>query len=108
MTDRELERLADLIAVRLAPMLTSGGSGLVDAATLAGLLGVSRRTVYARAEELGAVRIGTGPRARMRFDADRAREALGRAPHAPPPPRRARQAKGSAAVPLLPIREGPA
>ena len=41
---------------------------LVDAATLARLLGVSRATVYAKADELGAIRVGSGKRARLRFD----------------------------------------
>lgn len=45
--------------------------GLVDAATMAKLLGVSRATVYAKADELGAVRVGGGKRARLRFDAAR-------------------------------------
>jgi hypothetical protein len=41
---------------------------LVDAATAARLLGVSRATVYAKADELGAIRVGEGKRARLRFD----------------------------------------
>jgi hypothetical protein len=45
---------------------------LVDAAELARLLGVTRATVYEYAERLGAVRLGDGPRGRLRFDAERA------------------------------------
>lgn len=41
---------------------------LVDAATVARLLGVSRATVYAKAVELGAIRVGNGKRGRLRFD----------------------------------------
>jgi hypothetical protein len=42
-------------------------SGLVDAATLAHVLGVEREWVYQHAKQLGAVRLG-GPRGRLRFD----------------------------------------
>ena len=41
---------------------------LVDAAAVAEFLAVSRDYVYAHAAELGARRLGTGPRARLRFD----------------------------------------
>jgi hypothetical protein len=50
-------------------------SGLVDAATLAAALGVTRGYVYDHADELGVIRLGSGPRARLRFAFD---EALGR------------------------------
>ena len=50
--------------------------GLVDARELAGELGVSPHYVYAHATELGAMRLGLGPKARIRFDLDRARQAL--------------------------------
>ena len=41
---------------------------LVDAAELARRLGIERSWVYAHASELGALRLGRGPRARLRFD----------------------------------------
>lgn len=41
---------------------------LVDAATVAERLGFSRDYVYAHADELGAIRVGSGPRPRLRFD----------------------------------------
>ena len=50
--------------------------GLVDARELAVELGVSVDYVYAHATELGAMRLGSGPKARIRFDLDRARQAL--------------------------------
>jgi hypothetical protein len=50
--------------------------GLVDARELAALLGVSTAFVYDHATQLGAVRLGTGRRARIRFDVDVARRAL--------------------------------
>ncbi len=51
-------------------------AALVDARTLAAELGVARDWVYANADRLGAVRLGDGPRARLRFDVTRARERL--------------------------------
>lgn len=87
-------------------------SQLVDAATVARLLGVSRATVYANADRLGAIRLGTGKRARLRFDPTRLaapdpRAELGRAVH--PAARRRRSAKPSKRAGfLLPIRGGTA
>lgn len=88
---------------------------LVDASVLAGFLGVSRAYVYEHSDELGAVRLGAGPRARLRFNPDLALERLtactaGGASDAPRSgmvepkrPRRQRQRLGSG-VELLPIR----
>jgi hypothetical protein len=56
--------------------LLLGRVGLVDARALALELGVARDWVYANAGRLGGVRLGEGPRARLRFDVERAREAL--------------------------------
>lgn len=76
-----LGALADAVVERLAPLLASRDERphgeLVDAATLARLLGVSRSSVYAHAAELGAQRLGDGPRARLRFDVEVARAAMG-------------------------------
>jgi hypothetical protein len=63
---------------------------MVDAATLAAelgvarsfvyehadTLGVARSFVYEHADTLGVVKLGNGSRPRLRFDVDRAREAL--------------------------------
>lgn len=59
--------------------------GLVDAATLARELGVSRAWVYENADRIGAVRIGAGSKPRLRFDVTTARAALN-APEARPEP----------------------
>jgi hypothetical protein len=59
--------------------LTPGARApLVDAATIATELGVSRDYVYEHAAELGALRLGGGKRARLRFDPATARAALSR------------------------------
>jgi hypothetical protein len=110
----DLETLADLIADRLArqPLLTAA---LVDVATVARFLGVEPSFVYEHAAELGVVRLGSGPRARLRFDVE---EALARLASCavirksePPPervverkPRRRRAAGLGTNVELLPIR----
>ena len=43
---------------------------LVDAQAVADALGVTRGFVYEHAVDLGAVRLGSGPRARLRFRLD--------------------------------------
>ena len=58
------ERVFEMLSEHRAP------SPLVSAAELSRRLGLSRSTVYEKAEELGVIRIGSGPRARLRFDAD--------------------------------------
>ncbi len=87
---------------------------LIGAAELARRLGVDRSWVYTHAIELGAVKLGDGPRARLRFDpeiAERVLRKLSEAPAADPParsgeradrPQWARRPK----VKLLPV-EGP-
>jgi hypothetical protein len=49
---------------------------LVDARELASRLGVSVNYVYEHAGQLGAIRLGNGRKARLRFDVEQAREAL--------------------------------
>jgi len=49
---------------------------LVDAATLARRFGLGRDWVYAHASELGAVRLGSGARPRLRFDVEQVARAL--------------------------------
>jgi hypothetical protein len=69
--ERLAERIADLVADRI-----SAGPPLLDAEALARLLGVKRSYVYEHADELGAVRLGDGRKARLRFDAAEARRRL--------------------------------
>ena len=76
--DGDVEAIAEATAVRLAEIVSAapGTFALVDARRLARDLGVSLDYVYAHATELGAMRLGSGPKARIRFDLDRARQAL--------------------------------
>lgn len=50
---------------------------MLSAAEVSRLWGVSRRWVYNHAEALGARRLGSGPRPRLRFDPDELAERLG-------------------------------
>ena len=72
LAEEQLERLADLIAARLASTPIAR-QALVDAATLAQELGVSRASIYEQAQNLGAVRVGAGARGRLGFDPERVR-----------------------------------
>ena len=71
--DDQLDDLADRIAARLAPAPPATDQ-LVDARTLAEMLGVHRSWVYEHAGELGAKR--TSSKGRLRFDPQTARAAL--------------------------------
>jgi hypothetical protein len=79
----QLEQLADAIAERLRtpqPPATpaSPNPPLVDAATLARQLGVNRGFVYHHSAELGAIRLGKGEKAPVRFDPVAALDAMSR------------------------------
>jgi len=52
------------------------GPRLIDASPLAAELGVERSWVYEHANELHPIRLGTGPKARLRFDALAVRAAF--------------------------------
>jgi hypothetical protein len=84
----QLAALAEMVAERLsagagaaavsAAAGPADGAGLVSAGVLAVALGCSRAFVYEHADALGAVRLGDGSRARLRFDPEAARAALSR------------------------------
>lgn len=85
----------EVLATRLAELLGGssarpGGQGegeMITAAQVSRRWGVSRRWVYDHADALGAVRLGGGPRPRLRFDPAEVAERLG-APSANSRPRR--------------------
>lgn len=66
------------IAERVAELLRGEpiGGDLVDATEVARRFSVSRDYVYEHADELGAVRLGDGSRARLRFDPVTVRKRL--------------------------------
>jgi hypothetical protein len=78
LTTQDIAAIADATARKVLDLVADPGRtfGLVDARELAKELAVSLDYVYAHAVELGAMRLGSGPKARIRFDLDRAREAL--------------------------------
>jgi hypothetical protein len=78
LTARE-QLMVDAIAERVVELLSaddvSAGPSLVSAAEVARELNVGRQWVYEHAEQLGARRLGDGPRARLRFDLETVRAA---------------------------------
>jgi hypothetical protein len=95
----------EAVAARVADLLKGQrlGAELVDAAAIAHLFGVSRDSVYQHADELGAVRLGDGPKARLRFDPAKVGRALCRPPEKAPTVNRRRATRRSSS--LLPIRQ---
>lgn len=107
LTDRD-HALVEAVAVRVVALLadTPAAGRLVDAATLAGILGVSRAWIYDNAELLDPVRLGDGDRPRLRFDPAVARaawKARDPEPAPEPAPRAPRRRTPRADVALLPI-----
>ena len=71
MTDECFNEPLEALARRVAQLICDGdppGAGLMTAGQVATKLGVDRSWVYAHASELGVVRLGNGPRPRLRFD----------------------------------------
>jgi hypothetical protein len=85
LTASDVDAIADAIAQKIGEIVGARPTtfGLVDARELAEELGVSIDYVYAHAAELGAMRLGSGPKARIRFDLDRARQILEAQPRGP-------------------------
>jgi hypothetical protein len=80
----------------------------IDAAEVARWLSFSRDYVYRHADELGAIRVGDGPRPRLRFDPVTVRERFTRdevRDAGSGPPRKARRTvRSRGQVPLLPVK----
>jgi hypothetical protein len=90
---------------------TRHSSALLDAAQVADLLHVERGFVYARKDELGAIKLGSGPKARLRFRPEAVEEYLAHrklrsaSAELSAMPKRSRQRQSSArTVELLPIK----
>ena len=107
-----IEAIAGRVVELLERRGLAGGSELVDAAELARRLGIERSWVYTHAIELGAVKLGSGAKPRLRFDpqvAARVLQRVGDEPAAAPPARsgeRAGQPQGGGAskIRLLPVK----
>ena len=96
----QLPVLADIVAERLH---ATPARRLVDAATVAAALGVSRDWVYDHAAELGGIRAGNGDRPRWRFDLEQARNAWQPAGEPEPAKPRRRQPSNGNGRHLLPV-----
>lgn len=104
--DPMLDRAAILaVAHEVAALLRRSAEpadGMLTAAQLAARFNVDRSWVYAHAEELGVVRLGDGPRPRLRFDpaivSQRLLATRGRTPSVRP------SLALSLDLPLLPIK----
>src|SRR3954454_20663959 len=69
----------EAIALRVAELLRpTVAIGLVGVDEVVARFGVSRSYVYEHARELGVIRLGEGPKARLRFDLERVSHALRR------------------------------
>lgn len=115
MSPEEVDALAAAVAERVVERLRdeavppSEPTALLDARALAARLGVSVSYVYANSGKLGARRLGNGPRARLRFDLERALEAHASAPGcttpaAPQAAAKRRPRRAASSLELLPIR----
>lgn len=116
------DRICIELSARLAAEVLAALNGeparvpgrMLTAAEVAELVGLGRDAVYRRADEFGAVRIGSGPKGRLRFDAEKVTAALGtccmsRDSQPPDPSQRQcsrphRAATNGGAFPLLPVR----
>jgi len=88
MLDHEdIDAIAERAALRVVQLLERPDAGreyqFIDPKVLARKLNVSVDYVYAHAMELGAMRLGDGPKARLRFDLQTAQRAT-RARKQPP------------------------
>ncbi len=75
----DIEAIAERAAHRVVQMLDRPGRPahqILDAKELARELSVSVDYVYAHAVDLGAMRLGDGPKARLRFDLRTAQRAM--------------------------------
>ncbi len=108
-----IEAIARRVVELLERRGLAGEPELVDAAELARRLGIERSWVYTHAIELGAVKLGSGRKPRLRFDPQvsaRVLHKIGEGPAADPPARsgerahRPRRSEGQAR--LLPIKGG--
>jgi len=107
-----VDAIAAAVVARLTDAQPDTAPALIDAAEVARRHGVTRSWAYDHAADLGAIRLGTGSRARLRFDPATVAAYLNRgrqdtttaAPPAPPAPDRRPRRIAHPAAPLLPIR----
>jgi hypothetical protein len=97
----DLNALAHQVAELLTRSSASMAVGLLTARQVAARFNVDRGWVYAHADELGVIRLGQGPRPRLRFDPAVVAQRLVSRPASTVPARR--PTRPGSATPLLPI-----
>jgi hypothetical protein len=104
--DRTIERIARRVAEILRSEPSTAAEKWLTAADVAARYSVSRTWVYDNAELLGVVRLGTGTKARLRFDPARLREHFNDDDQrtAAPQKRRQSQRRWVPEADLIPIR----
>jgi hypothetical protein len=92
------------IAREVAKLIGRGDplDGLLTARQVAARFNVDRSWVYAHAQELGVIRLGDGPRPRLRFDPALVAQRVLARPATGAVPQHASQPRANS--PLLPIR----
>jgi hypothetical protein len=75
LSDEQLDRLADLLALKLA-RVRPASPPMLTVEDVSATFQVSRAWVYDNAGRLGGVKLGPGQRAPLRFDAQRVAGAL--------------------------------
>lgn len=75
LSDEQLERLADLLAIKLA-RVKPASPALLTVEDICATFQVSRAWVYENAGRLGGVKLGPGQRAPLRFDGKRVTASL--------------------------------
>lgn len=88
---QSVERIARRVAEILRSEPSEPAEKWLTAADVATRYSVSRSWVYDHAEVLGAVRLGAGTKARLRFDPARLREHFNEDDQRPEPPRKQRR-----------------
>lgn len=117
LSEAQLARLADLLAPRIADALRAPTEvELLDAGEVARRFGVTAEWVRDHRDELGAIRLGDGPRPRLRFDAQHVAATLTRrstsgrsldadSPVATGDPSRSGRGRSGNALDTLPVRQ---
>jgi hypothetical protein len=78
LTQADIEAVAECVVEQMRDVLRpQPWFGLADAAEVARRLRVRENWVYAHSDELGAIRLGDGEKARLRFDLERVARAVG-------------------------------
>ena len=99
------ELIADVLVERGLLERPVARTRVLNAAEVAELLGRDRSWVYEHAEELGAFRYGSGPRARLGFDVARLEDWKRQQRTRPPGRKKPMRGRGANLLPFEPLDE---